>query len=196
MIDRFQLPQIQVRIGESNPFLQRCLRVNSVQSWMILTAWNPMGNDGLSCKENHALQEGLLNNIQDNGLSAIPMWGLGDRLDWAAEPSYLIFSVNRLQVQDWMNKFQQNACVYGSISSEPELIFNTQAKLDAYTRQAYECTTYQSAPLFLHHGRLCQVWMRACSARRVSIENEVAKTESLRLHIPLDRHVSLCFLSH
>lgn len=208
MIDRHHLPQIQIRIDEANPVLYSWLTSNSATTWMVLTAWNPNGKSSATVDESQKRQEALLREIQERNLVAIPMWGLGDQANWAAEPSLLIFNVSRESAKSWLQKHQQNACVFGKIDEDkkisiPELILRSDVELSSDTIGHYRQTTYQSAPLLLQHPHLCQLWLRSCQAHRVSIGPKIEMNDDqnpneskIRLHIPLGGPLFLSFWSH
>lgn len=208
MIDLHHLPRIQIRIGEMNPVLDAFLQANHAQSWMVLTAWNPNGCTNETVEVNQTRQAQLLTEIQTRDLIAIPMWGLGDKVNWAAEPSFLILNVQRDEVQDWLHRYQQNACVFGSFNvtrknTVPMLIQRSEVALTSETSIYYQQTTYESAPLLLHHPNLCQTWLRACQAHRVSIGQKIElsnerdlSSSKIRLRFPLNGHLVLSFWSH
>ena len=208
VIDRHHLPQIQIRIDEANPMLYSWLTSNSAKTWVVLTAWNPNGDSSLTVEENQKRQERLLREIQERNLVAIPMWGLGDQANWAAEPSLLIFNVCFDDVESWLQKYQQNACVFGEVDEDkkisvPQLILRGDVKFSSDTIGHYRQTTYQSAPLLLHHPHLCQLWLRACQAHRVSIGSKIEMNDDqnpdeskIRLRIPFGGPLFLSFWSH
>lgn len=207
MIDRHHLPQVQIRIDEENPVLDAWLKANSVQTWMVLTAWNPNGDSGHTVEENQNRQEKLLMEIQERKLVAIPMWGLGDQANWAAEPSFLIFNVRLDDVESWLQRYEQNACVFGVFdsgkkSSTPTLVQRSDVELAFETIGYYRQTTYQSASLMLQYPQVCQLWLRTCRAHRVSIGprfevNDAQKSSNskVQLQIPLGGRLYLSFWS-
>jgi hypothetical protein len=111
-------------------------------------------------------------------------------------------------VESWLQKYQQNACVFGEVDNEkkvsvPQLISRSDVKLSSETKGYYRQTTYQSAPLLLHHPHLCQLWLRACQAHRVSIGPKIDMSDDqnrneskIRLRIPLGGSLFLSFWSH
>lgn len=189
------LPQIAIRVGENNAVLNHFLQLNQSTTWMIITAWYP--NEAVPSKNQNDV---LLQEIRSRGLVAIPMWGCADALDWPAEPSYLVLNVARNDVQDWLNRYAQNACVFGEYNTKciPELVWQRNVNPSISMQRAYESTTYQSASLLLHHPTLCQTWLRACGARRISMGEmspEKIAQEDVVLQLPFSSKQTLCFWS-
>ena len=181
---------IQIRIGTRTPNLDEVLFLNTETSWMLITAWNPIGAQGTLqelAAQNHRANVGLLDHIQQSGRVAIPMWGLGDKMDWGPEASWLVLGVPKEDVRNWALRYGQRACVWGEKGQRAQLISSTEKPLP----DAYRETTYQNAPCLLNHGTLTQQWLKGCRSHRVSYESESQTGACLQL--PIQDGGVLCF---
>ena len=181
---------IQIRIGQKTPNLDELLRLNEASTWMVITAWNPIGAQGnlhnLAIQNHHANQ-GLLEHIHQSETVAIPMWGLADRMDWGAEASWLVLGISLNNVRTWALRYGQRACVWGELNGRAQLISSTDKGLP----DAYRETTYQNAPCLLNQGSITQQWLNGCRAHRISYEVEPQMNTCLQ--IPTQDGGNLCF---
>lgn len=113
-----ELPQ-PIRISEYNLGLNELLKNNNCTSWAYVTAYNPFSKK-LSDDENI-----LLNKKLEFLLSFFKIYkgrGCGFDDNWAPEESFLILGISKRDAIELGQKFEQNAIVFGSIDSIPELI--------------------------------------------------------------------------
>ena len=110
-----------IKIGELNADLNVYMASNKFNSWTYITAENPFSKK-LTANENKLRNQQLENEIIEQGYSYMPGQGIPENSDWSPEASYLIFNISRDQARSMAQTYQQNAFVFGGLTSLPELI--------------------------------------------------------------------------
>ncbi|MDQ3586062.1 MAG: DUF3293 domain-containing protein [Acidobacteriota bacterium] len=125
---RAELPagEINLRIGELNPVLERFLAERQINEWAFVTAHNP-GSRPLDEAENFARHQALVADMRAVGHVLFEGAGVGDDKRWPAERSLLIFGIKRDEAATLGRKYGQNAIVVGARGNAPELLIISQA---------------------------------------------------------------------
>lgn len=110
-----------LQIGVVNPQFNEWLLENKIQTWAFITAYNPF-SEALSEKENTKLQSQLERILIKNNYQ---LWiGRGQGAgNWPAEESFFIANISQELASKLATDFKQNAYVFGSYNSKPQLIF-------------------------------------------------------------------------
>ena len=110
-----------LQIGVVNPQFNQWLLENKIQTWAFITAYNPF-SEALSEKENTKLQSQLERILIKNNYQ---LWnGRGQGVgNWPAEESFFIANISQELAGKLATDFKQNAYVFGSYNSKPQLIF-------------------------------------------------------------------------
>ena len=110
-----------LQIGVVNPQFNEWLLENKIQTWAFITACNPF-SEGLSEEKNTELQSQLEEILIENNYQ---LWnGRGQGADdWTAEESFFIANISQELAGKLATDFKQNAYVFGSYNSKPQLIF-------------------------------------------------------------------------
>ena len=111
----------QIKIHELNPELNKFLADNNFDTWTYITAENPFSKE-LTEVENTERNKKLENEIQLNGFSYLTGQGIPENANWTPENSFLVFNISLSQARKMAQAYQQNAIVYGSLTTLPELI--------------------------------------------------------------------------
>ena len=112
---------IELSIGEHCPELDRIIPTE-YSSWALITAYNPY-SQYLSEGENRQRHQKLLDRLSDLQLTSLAAVGKDRKNIWTAEPSLLIFGLNRHDAIAIGREFQQNAIVYGELHQPVELLW-------------------------------------------------------------------------
>ena len=110
-----------LRIGAVNPQFNQWLLENKIQNWAFITAYNPF-SEALSEKENKKLQSQLKRILIKNKYQLWNGKGQGAG-NWPAEESFFIANISQELAGKLATDFKQNAYVFGSYNSKPQLIF-------------------------------------------------------------------------
>jgi len=113
---------IDIRIGEARPLLDRLLSKHKATEWAYITAWNPASRQ-LSADQNRLAQEELLRLIRDRGFAFYEGDGIPDQKGWISERSVWIAGISRHEAGEMGRQFGQNAIVIGSLGGAAELLF-------------------------------------------------------------------------
>ncbi len=110
-----------IEVGTNHPQLDEYLA--PTESWMFMTAYEPMGQK-YSTRRNRLAQQRLLREADKKEKK---LWtGLGYDLrsdaDWE-EPSALIFPVTKTEAFDWAHRYRQLAILFGSRGQKAQLLF-------------------------------------------------------------------------
>lgn len=101
-----------VKIGKHSADLVKFLKKNKIETFAIITAWNPKGvsTDIINTAKNTELAK-ILRNYDlkfKNGC------GIGDDIRWAPEHSYFIENISLEFAEELSRQFKQNAYVFGT----------------------------------------------------------------------------------
>jgi hypothetical protein len=89
----------------------------------VVTAFNPF-NRLLSQVENEARQADLIAAIEAAGLAWFPAAGVDPTGEWEPEPSLGVLDPSGEQLDDWMERFGQNAVVVADAGQASKLRFH------------------------------------------------------------------------
>jgi hypothetical protein len=103
---------IAIQIGSKNPGLECLLAVESVQTWMFVTAWNPYSRE--TPNENQRRNKKLEATLRRKRKRFVVGWGIPHCRQWEPEASFLVLGVSKKEAEQWMLSFMQNAVVFGS----------------------------------------------------------------------------------
>lgn len=103
-------PAVRLRIGDTPGQHAAWLARHGASSATILTAWNPFGQE-LSLTENEVLQGRLRDAIEQSGLSWLPARGEDPLGSWEPEPGFCVFDLSAALLDEWLQRFRQNAVV-------------------------------------------------------------------------------------
>ena len=113
--------QLCIKIGIQNERLEEFLIDNQAYSYGIITAFNPFSKQ-VSKLENLKRQSELEKILVHDGFLFFPAIGKPTLSDWLPEPSFFIVDIKKSQAIELAISFRQNAIVYGTINSVPQLI--------------------------------------------------------------------------
>jgi hypothetical protein len=115
-------PLLNVRIGESNKKLNSYLNKKNYNSWVFITASNPMSIVQLSDAINTQRNIKLKNQIINNAWPFLHGQGVPDKGNWRSEESFMIFNISKNEAIKLAKKFDQRAFVFGEINKTAELV--------------------------------------------------------------------------
>jgi hypothetical protein len=115
---------VDIRIGERNGLLDRILKEHGAETWVFVTAFNPLSRL-LSAAENRARQEELRGELEARGLTRFDGYGIGDNRRWPPEESYLVLGLSRDEARSLGRRHEQYAVVFGHRHQAAELLFCT-----------------------------------------------------------------------
>ena len=98
------------RIGDPASAHEAWLRQMGAQSAVILTAWNPLGEEKPPA-DNQRAQEKLLSAIRARALRWLPATGEDPAGSWQPEPGFCVFDASDEVLDEWLVLFRQNAAV-------------------------------------------------------------------------------------
>ncbi len=113
---------LDMRIGEHNARLDQTLHQHKVQQGAFLTACNPYSQP-LDGHENQARMEALRCALSIEGWRWWPGLGIPEASDWSPEDSVFVLHMDRPTACSWGHRYAQNALVYVSAGSAPELVW-------------------------------------------------------------------------
>jgi hypothetical protein len=121
--------RICLRVGESNPDLDKILTEHGVREWAYITAYNPASIQ-LSRHENEQRQARLIRDVEQMGYQILRGEGIGDADDWPPEPSILILGIAMDEAISIGNAYGQTAIVVGRRGESARLLLcgNEQCK--------------------------------------------------------------------
>lgn len=109
---------IRVRIGESNPALDRLLDGHLALRWAFVTPDNPGSQPHLP-RENQTRRLEFRQEVKVQGLPAI---AIGRKGDWPPEPGLLLLGISREEAIKLARRWGQLAIVAGEKGRPPELV--------------------------------------------------------------------------
>lgn len=110
-----------INIGVQNENLEEFLIDNQAYAYAIITAYNPYSKI-LTERENQENQTKLQTKLDEGGYLYLRAKGKPTLSDWLPEPSFFIVDIKKFEVLALATSFRQNAIVYGTINSVPQLI--------------------------------------------------------------------------
>lgn len=110
-----------IRIGKTNSSLNDYLLNHGYKNWAFITAENPCSQI-LSIEENILRNEKFEMELKKEGFAYVKGQGIPKSMNWAPEKSFLVFDVAMEKLRKMARSWQQNAFVYGSLATLPELI--------------------------------------------------------------------------
>ena len=110
-----------VNIGIQNEALEEFLIDNQSYSYAFITAYNPHSKQK-SQVENLKNQKELAASLDNAGFLYLKALGKPRSSDWPAEPSFFVVNIKKSKILALATSFRQNAIVYGTINSVPQLI--------------------------------------------------------------------------
>ncbi len=113
------MPNIVIRIGQLSFELDRLLEKTCSSSWAFITAHNPFSKE-LSDDENNKRHIELRNAVST--FTCYEGEGIGEDKIWKSEKSLLVLGISKESAFKIGNQFDQNAIVFGTIGTPPELI--------------------------------------------------------------------------
>ncbi|MFN2500644.1 MAG: DUF3293 domain-containing protein [Pyrinomonadaceae bacterium] len=109
-----------IRLDNENNSLREFLRLGKHTSWAFLTAYNPNSQPRADA-ENAARQSELVADLERKGFTTLEGYGTGE--NWHPEPSLFVLDIRRDEAIAVGTRFGQNAILWGSIDSDPELVW-------------------------------------------------------------------------
>ena len=106
-----------LRINENHEEFREYCKERGILCWAFLTAWNPRSQE-LRKEDNLKRNLQLTEDLAD--YDYILGFGKGD--EWPAEESFFIPNIDIEKVMILARKYKQNAFVYGTHESLPQLI--------------------------------------------------------------------------
>ncbi len=113
---------IDIRIGVASARLDRLLASRGVDRWAFITACNPHSHL-LDAATNARLDAALRARLEELSHDFLPGEGLSDDGQWPAEPSLLVFAIDRDAAMAIGREFYQYAIVIGMRGGLPELVW-------------------------------------------------------------------------
>lgn len=113
--------RICLRVGQLNSALDEVLAQFGVTEWAYVTAHNP-ASVKLSCDENEARHNKLIQDVQALGYLTLLGEGCGDSGDWPPEPSVLILGITLEAARRIGTDFRQTAILVGRRNEAPRLL--------------------------------------------------------------------------
>ena len=115
---------IAIAIGGKNDALNALLAEQGVSEWSFITAYNPYSKI-LDKEQNLQRHQELVHLTAD--FKTLLGHGVGEDPAWEPELSLLILGISKEAAITLGKHFEQNAIVYGSIDSVPQLLVFTAA---------------------------------------------------------------------
>lgn len=94
----------------------------------VVTAYNPFSR-ATEDLVNEARQRELIAAVESEGLEWLPAVGADPDNVWPPEPSLAVFGATDSHLDQWMEKFEQNAVVVVTFSSPAELRLHPRAQV-------------------------------------------------------------------
>lgn len=108
-------------IGQFNTDFQTYLRASNIDTWAIITAWNPYSKLKTD-QENQFAQDQLMASLID--FTYYQAVGIPDASQkWSPEESLFVLNISKAKAVALGQQFEQNALVFGQADSAPELVY-------------------------------------------------------------------------
>lgn len=113
-----------IQMGKHHVELDAELASLSIQSWMFITAENPFSQ--YTPKQNQEYNQALRAEIISTGVYFFDGWGIPHNSSWTPEASFLVLGVNQEQAVAYMEKYRQNAVVFGEMGHSAVFLHSFQ----------------------------------------------------------------------
>jgi len=113
---------VVIRVDIPNRELNRLVEQYAKISWALITAWNPY-SQVLSEAKNAARNVALEGEIQQLALPYLKASGKDPSGEWLSEESFFVLGIGRKDAIALGKEFNQNAILYGSSTTTPQLIW-------------------------------------------------------------------------
>ena len=108
-------------IGQFNTDFQAYLSASNIDTWAIITAWNPYSKHKTD-QENQFAQDQLMASLID--FTYYQAVGIPDASQkWSPEESLFVLNISKAKAVALGQQFEQNALVFGQADSAPELVY-------------------------------------------------------------------------
>lgn len=108
-------------IGQLNTDFQSYLSVSKIDTWAVITAWNPYSKLKTD-QENQFAQDQLMASLID--FTYYQAVGIPDASQkWSPEESLFVLNISKAKAVALGQQFEQNALVFGQADSAPELVY-------------------------------------------------------------------------
>lgn len=112
-------PMLTIEIGKINHELNALVLLHNSSEWAFITAYNPYSV--ILTKEENFERHNQLIELTKN-YATFEGHGVGEDPTWEPELSLLIIGITATDAKMLGVKFEQNAIVYGTIQTLPELV--------------------------------------------------------------------------
>ncbi|MEM9461700.1 MAG: DUF3293 domain-containing protein [Myxococcota bacterium] len=113
---------IELSIGAHSPPLDALLASLGVDTWALVTAWNPRSIP-LAAAHNHRRNHALRHIVRRWGLRVFEGRGRGEDPSWTPEASVFIPGITKQDALHLATLFEQNAIVFGRRTHAPQLVW-------------------------------------------------------------------------
>ncbi len=108
-------------IGQLNTDFQAYLSASNIDTWAIITAWNPYSKLKTD-QENQSAQDQLMASLID--FTYYQAVGIPDASQkWSPEESLFVLNISKAIAVALGQQFEQNALVFGQADAAPELVY-------------------------------------------------------------------------
>lgn len=114
--------EYSLHISEFNEEFMDFCSIKKITKWAIITAYNPY-SELCSLNDNEDNNKKLKKIIEIKNFLFFDAEGVPEDDSWSSEKSFFVYNINKEQAIEIGNLFKQNAIVYGSANSTPELLF-------------------------------------------------------------------------
>jgi hypothetical protein len=112
---------IQIKLGVDHPSIDD--ELGALESWMFITAYEPMGQKHPP-RRNRLAQQRLLREVKRKQKQRWRARGYApDNGENWEEPSLLVFPVSKSEALDWARRYRQLAILFGSQGEKAQLLF-------------------------------------------------------------------------
>lgn len=98
----------------------------------VVTAYNPFSRE-TEDRVNEARQRELISAVEAEGLEWLPALGADPDEVWPPEPSLAVFDASDTQLDQWMERFEQNAVVIATSTAPAALRLHPRARVEDHT---------------------------------------------------------------
>ncbi len=115
---KYSFPDVSIEIGKRSEALDALLAKHKLNSWAIITAYNPQAklqDAALNIAAQKELKEKLSDYLLIEGMN------IAEDEKWN-EPSFLVLGISSQMAKDVAEAFRQVAIVYGELGAEAKLV--------------------------------------------------------------------------
>ncbi|NER11813.1 DUF3293 domain-containing protein [Leptobacterium flavescens] len=117
----------KLKIGERHAEFLRFLEEENIDSWSVISAFNPYSRE-LSNKENENRHLNFITALDKKEYRVFEAKGVPADDNWEAEKSLFIGNISRERAMDIGKRLEQNAIVFGTKTTRPEIIWLVNRK--------------------------------------------------------------------